>query len=85
MILKAWVKFTEDMDVECMCTEIQCKDCPHNYNCDPYVVKFVPIEETGVGDTDSSFNNSLKQLNRELKKTTREVEKINKVNKKFIR
>lgn len=85
MILKAWVKFTEDMDVECMCTEVQCSNCPHDYNCDPYVVKFIPIEESGVGDQTNNLNNSIKQLDKSLKKTTREVEKINRVNKKFIR
>ena len=85
LILKAWVRFTDDMDIDCICTDIQCEGCEKDYDCDPYVVKFVPIEDFEVDNKSGNINNELKKLNNELKKTTREVEKINKVNKRFIR
>lgn len=84
MILKAWVRFDNEGDIDCICNEIQCSNCPNNYDCSPYVVKFTPIEEKGVGE-DSELSKSTKNLNNSVKKLTREVEKINKVNKKFIK
>lgn len=81
MILKAWVKFTEDGNVECICPEDDCKDCVYDEGCGLYVVKFTPVKE----NTSSKTKQSIDKLNNSVKKLTREVEQIDKLNKKFIK
>ena len=84
LILKAWVRFDNEGDIECICNELQCSDCKNNYDCNPYIVKFTPIEEKGIGE-DNGLNKSTKNLNNNVRKLSREVEKINRINRKFIK
>jgi hypothetical protein len=73
---KLWIKFDENLDIECFCAYNN-RRCPaeKRSGCGLYLAKFIPVDEPKKQNTKSAVSNIEQKLKQEQRKFETELKK----------